>query len=93
MAKLIIGIDFSKEKMNYCCMESESMSILQEGEVENSRKGCTQMTGRLRSLYKGLKAADFLFCGENTGMYSMEVVNASPKGNICFGWRIRFRSS
>lgn len=84
MAKLIIGIDFSKEKMNYCCMESESMSILQEDEVENSRKGCTQMTGRLRSLYKGLKAADFLFCGENTGMYSMEVVECFTQRKYLF---------
>ena len=72
MAKLIIGIDFSKEKMNFCCMDARDMSVLQEGEVENSRKGCVEMTGRLRSLRKGLRSCDLLFCGENTGIYSLE---------------------
>lgn len=72
MAKLIIGIDFSKEKMNFCCMDARDMSVLQEGEVENSRKGCAEMTGRLRSLRNGLRSCDLLFCGESTGIYSLE---------------------
>lgn len=73
MAKLIIGIDFSKEKMNFCCMDAQDMSVLMEGEVENSRQGCGEMTGRLRSLRNGLRSCDLLFCGENTGIYSIEV--------------------
>ena len=72
MAKLIIGIDFSKEKMNFCCMDAQNMSILLEGAVENSRQGCGEMTKQLRGLQKGLRCRDFLFCGENTGMYSLE---------------------
>ena len=72
MAKLIIGIDFSKRKMNFCCMDSQDMRVLLEGEVENSRNGCTEMTGRLRSLRRGLRSGDLLFCGENTGVYSLE---------------------
>lgn len=72
MAKLIIGIDFSKEKMNFCCISSKDMSILMEGEVENNRKGCGEMTKQLRSLQKDLRSSDFLFCGENTGIYSLE---------------------
>lgn len=48
------------------------MSILMEGEVENNRKGCGEMTKQLRGLRKGLKSCDFLFCGENTGIYSLE---------------------
>ena len=75
MAKLIIGIDFSKEKMNFCCMDALDMSILLEGEVKNSRKGCGDMTKQLRSLRKGLKSHDFLFCGENTGIYSLEAAD------------------
>lgn len=59
--------------MNFCCMDAGNMSVLQEGEVENSRQGCSEMTRRLRSLGKGLKGRDFLFCGENTGIYSLEV--------------------
>ena len=72
MAKLIIGIDFSKEKMNFCCMDAQNMSILLEGAVENSRQGCGKMTKQLRGLQKGLRCRDFLFCGENTGIYSLE---------------------
>ncbi len=72
MAKLIIGIDFSKEKMNFCCMDAQNMSVLMEGEVENSRQGCGEMTKRLRGLRTGLRSCDFLFCGENTGIYSLE---------------------
>lgn len=72
MAKLIIGIDFSKRKMNFCCMDSQDMRVLLEGEVENSRNGCTEMTGRLRALRRGLRSGDLLFCGENTGVYSLE---------------------
>ena len=72
MAKLIIGIDFSKEKMNFCCMDAENMAVLSEGEVENNRRGCGEMTRRLRSLRAGLKSRDLLFCGENTGIYSLE---------------------
>ena len=72
MAKLIIGIDFSKEKMNFCCMDAQNMSVLMEGEVENSRQGRGEMTKRLRGLRTGLRSCDFLFCGENTGIYSLE---------------------
>ena len=72
MAKLIIGIDFSKEKMNFCCMDAQNMSVLMEGEVENSRQDCGEMTKRLRGLRTGLRSCDFLFCGENTGIYSLE---------------------
>lgn len=72
MAKLIIGIDFSKEKMNYCCMDGQGMVLLMEGETENSRRGCGEMTARLRGLGRGLRSCDFLFCGENTGIYSIE---------------------
>lgn len=71
-AKLIVGIDFSKEKMNFCCMDAEKMTVLMEGEVDNNRKGCGEMTKQLRGLRKGLKSGDFLFCGENTGIYSVE---------------------
>lgn len=53
-------------------MDVQGMSVLMDGEVGNSRKGCGEMTKRLRSLRKGLRCRDFLFCGENTGMYSLE---------------------
>lgn len=73
MAKLVIGIDFSKETMNYCCLCGSVATVVLEGVVENSRKGCQEMVRALRSLQSGLKVGDFLFCGENTGCYSLEV--------------------
>lgn len=53
-------------------MDAECMGVLSEGEVENNRRGCGEMIRRLRSLRAGLKSRDFLFCGENTGIYSLE---------------------
>lgn len=48
-------------------MDAQNMSVLMEGEVENSRQGCGEMTKRLRGLRTGLRS-----CGENTGIYSLE---------------------
>ena len=53
-------------------MDAQNMSVLMEGEVENSRQDCGEMTKRLRGLRTGLRSCDFLFCGENTGIYSLE---------------------
>lgn len=73
MEKLVIGIDFSKETMNYCCLSGFAGGILLEGVVDNTQEGCKEMIRALRSLRRGLKVTDFLFCGENTGCYSLEV--------------------
>lgn len=73
MEKLVIGIDFSKETMNYCCMCGSANTVVLEGVVANSQDGCKEMIRGLRDLYHGLKVCDFLFCGENTGCYSIEV--------------------
>lgn len=73
MEKLVIGIDFSKETMNFCCLKGSAETILLEGVVNNNQEGCKQMIRELRRLERGLKVNDFLFCGENTGCYSLEV--------------------
>ncbi len=73
MEKLVIGIDFSKETMNYCCLQGSAVDVRCEGVVENSTAGCREMVRHLRSLVKGLRVTDFLFCGEQTGVYSLVV--------------------
>lgn len=73
MEKLVIGIDFSKETMNFCCLRGSATNIVLEGVVANSQEGCKEMVRSLRSLRSGLKVGDFLFCGENTGCYSLAV--------------------
>lgn len=73
MEKLVIGIDFSKETMNFCCLCGSAATILLEGMVANGKEGCKEMIRMLRSLQPGVKVGDFLFCGENTGCYSLEV--------------------
>ena len=73
MEKLVIGIDFSKETMNYCCLQGSVTHVVLEGVVENSKEGCKEMVRNLRSLKSGVKVRDFLFCGENTGYYSIAV--------------------
>lgn len=73
MENLVIGIDFSKETMNYCCLCGSADRIVLEGVVANNQEGCKEMVRSLRNLYHGLKVNNFLFCGENTGYYSIEV--------------------
>lgn len=75
MEKLVIGIDFSKETMNFCCLQGSVDRVALEGVVTNNREGCQEMVRRLRTLQRGLKVCDFLFCGENTGCYSLEVAD------------------
>lgn len=71
MAKLIIGIDFSKETMNFCCLDGKTGEILKESVVPNTDEGCKEMVKELRGLRSSVVAGDFLFCGENTGIYSL----------------------
>lgn len=73
MEKLVIGIDFSKETVNYFCFDGRIENFLIEGVVENSVAGCKEMIRQLRSLKPGIRVRDFLFCGENTGFYSLTV--------------------
>lgn len=75
MEKLVIGIDFSKETMNFCCLQGSVDQVALEGVVTNNREGCQEMVRQLRTLQRGLKVCDFLFCGENTGCYSLEVAD------------------
>lgn len=73
MEKLVIGIDFSKESMNFCCIQGAAHVIVLEGVVGNSIEGCKEMIRSLRALFPKAKVSNFLFCGENTGMYSLTV--------------------
>ena len=73
MEKLVIGIDFSKESMNYCCVQGTAHSKVLEGVVANSVDGCKEMVRHLRVLFPKARVKDFLFCGENTGVYSLAV--------------------
>lgn len=73
MEKLVIGIDFSKESMNYCCIHGAAHSMVLEGVVGNSVDGCKEMVRSLRTLFPKARVRDFLFCGENTGVYSLAV--------------------
>ena len=73
MEKLVIGIDFSKESMNYCCIQGTVHLKVLEGVVANSVDGCKEMVRNLRALFPKARVRDFLFCGENTGIYSLAV--------------------
>ncbi len=71
MKKYVVGIDFSKETMNYCCLLGSADNVVAEGVVSNSKDGSREMVRNLRRLKSGLRNGDFLFCGENTGIYSL----------------------
>ena len=71
MEKLVVGIDFSKESMNFCCIQGGAYTVVLESVVANSIDGCKEMVRSLRALFPKARVTDFLFCGENTGAYSL----------------------
>ena len=75
MEKLVVGIDFSKESMNFCCIQGNAKTIVLEGVVTNSIDGCKETVRNLRALLPKVRVTDFLFCGENTGIYSLCVAD------------------
>lgn len=71
MKKLFIGIDFSKKTLDVSMFEPDNVSEVRYERFDNSREGCEAMLNWVRS-HTACKPQQWLFCGEDTGLYSVE---------------------
>lgn len=69
MAKLVIGIDFSKESFDISFFEVEKREEVRHFTFSNEPSGFRECLRTIR-LHTRLPRAEWLFCGENTGLYS-----------------------
>lgn len=67
--QFFVGIDVSKEKLDYCIVSDATSSQHQFGIVSNTEKGIRQLLAALKK--SNITKAETLFCLENTGVYSM----------------------
>jgi len=73
MKNLLIGIDFSKKKFDVAAILADNLSVCAtetHDEFSNDKKGVRMLLSWAKGLQKKHKAAELLFCGENTGNYS-----------------------
>ncbi len=62
MKKTVIGIDVSKDNLDFCHLEQESFSVLQRGVFENTQSS-------IESWLKGFNQEQVVFTFEHTGHY------------------------
>jgi transposase len=68
--RLFIGIDFSKKTLYVSVMVRKSSEAVAYRQFSNSKAGCSELLSRVRGRGVGSKA-EWLFCGEHTGLYSL----------------------
>lgn len=66
-----VGIDVSKEKLDYCIVNAGTINQQQFGVVSNKARAIIKFIHTLKTKYAN--GGDLLFCLENTGVYSMPV--------------------
>ena len=67
---LFIGIDFSKGTFDVSVIHPSNLQSSDYHQFENSKEGYAQLLRWLKRLTKE-SGQDWLFCGENTGLYSL----------------------
>ena len=73
MKKILIGIDFAKEKFDVCAICATGVSITSEerrAPLANSKQGLRSLLAWARALCRKWHTDELLFCGEHTGCYS-----------------------
>lgn len=69
--QIIVGIDVSKAKLDYCISAAPGYSSYRFGLISNNEKGIRQLIDLFQK--KDTDNHTVLFCLENTGVYSMPV--------------------
>ena len=67
--QVFIGIDVSKNKLDFCILEQADVIKKKSGIIANTQTGIRQLFTLLKK--KGIELQSVLFCLENTGVYSM----------------------
>jgi transposase len=80
MEKIVIGIDVSKEKLDFCLREGEK--VLKEFVVENTTTAIKRSLKEVLKSYR-IQASDLLLCAEYTGQYTYPL--ACVCNELCVG--------
>lgn len=78
MKNLFVGIDFSKEKVDVAIISADGLSKTAPrvfNEFKNSVSGYRQLVKWVEQSANGIDSSLWLFCGENTGGYSLGLCN------------------
>ena len=78
MKKIFIGIDFSKEKFDATLIQADGLKECAPSVHEvfdNKTSGYRRLVRWVKTHAEGFKADAWLFCGENTGGYSIGLSN------------------
>jgi transposase len=78
MKKIFIGIDFSKEKFDATLIQAEGLKECAPSVHEvfdNKTSGYRRLVKWVKTHAEGFTADTWLFCGENTGGYSIGLSN------------------
>ena len=78
MKKIFIGIDFSKEKFDATLIKAEGLKECAPSMHEvfdNKTSGFRRLVKWVKAQSEGLPIDSWLFCGENTGAYSIGLSN------------------
>ena len=67
---LFIGLDFSKATIDVSVIHSDQLQSADYSQFENAKEGYANMLAWIKTLTKS-PAKEWLFCGENTGLYSI----------------------
>lgn len=70
MKKIIIGIDFAKEKFDVAVIVADGLEELAPvvcGQFENTKQGYRQLVSWVKKTTADKSTAEWLFCGEDTG--------------------------
>lgn len=68
MKNQIIGIDISKDKLDFCVLDLRTVQVLDKGVVENNEKA-------LKKWLSGFKPSECLFALEHTGHYGVSLIS------------------
>ena len=78
MKKMFIGVDFSKEKIDVVIISANGLNETAPRvfeEFKNNKSGYNQLVKWVTKNSNSLDDAQILFCGENTGGYSLGLCN------------------
>lgn len=83
MKRFFIGIDFSKQKFDAAIFDSVESLTIEVREFENAEDGYKLMLKWVKQTTK-FAAKECFFCGEHTGLYSLEFSKFSLKEGLDF---------
>jgi transposase len=68
--KLFIGVDFSKKTFDVAIIHQNNIELIDYQQFENNKEGCAALLKWVKTL-SDEPFANWLFCGEHTGLYSV----------------------